>query len=252
MKLMPKFIPVRPDFMAPGPNIKIEKKEGLLVEQSSTRMPDEQNEDEDFVPYRYYESHKILGKLFRAIDEHEIFGDLHKYRIPSSSSEKSLLDQLWSRVKNKCKFIHWRQHLVEAQEIREMYEECLLNIMKNYSEHPLRPMSELEAFIGNILGAQGSQSKRQRDLSVPMKEAFDRDVAFIVGCIRGNGDEEWEDVDSESGDGNRALERSIACFEVSLGEAMRVVRGGRKNEPLVSFRYIAAAVCLKEMERVFG
>jgi hypothetical protein len=251
MKLMPKFIPVRPDFMAQGPNIKIEKKEGLLVEQSSTQMPDERAEDEDFVPYRYYESQKILGKLFRAIDEHEIFSDLHKYRMPSSNSEKSLLDQLWSYVKKECRLVHWKQHLILAQEIRDMYEDCLLNIMKTYSEHPLRPMSELEAFIGNILGAQGSQSRRQRDLSVP-KEAFDRDVAFIIGCIRGNRDEEGEDVDSENGDGYEALARSVACFEVSLGEATRVPQGGRKNEPLVSFRYIAAAVCLKEMERVFG
>lgn len=153
-------------------------------------------------------------------------------------------------MKQKCRLIPWRHHLAEAEEIRDMYEECLLNIMKNYSEHPLRPISELEAFIGNILGARGSQSKRQRDLSIPMKEAFDRDVAFIVGCIRGNNGEEPENSKDE--DEYEALERSIACFEVSLGEAKRVVQGGRKNEPLVSFRYITAAVCLKEMEKVFG
>jgi hypothetical protein len=28
--------------------------------------------------------------------------------------------------------------------------------------------------------------------------------------------------------------------------------GGRKNELLVSFRYITAAVCLREMDRIFG
>jgi hypothetical protein len=189
MKLMPKFIPVRPDFMAPGPDVKIERNEGLLLEQTSPQIPDDQNEDEDFTPYRYNKSTKILGKLFRAIDEHEIFGDLHRYRR-ASSSRITLLDKLWIYVKQKCRLIHWRQHLVEAQEIKDMYEDCLLNIMKTYSEHPLRPMSELEAFIGNILGARGSQSKRQRDLSVPMKEAFDRDVAFIVGCIRGNNGED--------------------------------------------------------------
>lgn len=248
MKLMPKFIPVRPDFMAPGPDVKIEKKEGLLLEQTSPQIPDDQNEDEDFTPYRYYESTKILGKLFRAIDEHEIFGDLHRYRM-ASSSRITLLDKLWTYVKQKCRLIHWRQHLVEAQEIKDMYEDCLLNIMKTYSEHPLRPMSELEAFIGNILGARGSQSKRQRDLSVPMKEAFDRDVAFIVDCIRGNNGE--DDGDSDDEYEYEALERSIACFEVSLGEATRVAQGGRKNEPLVSFRDIAAAECLKEMEKAF-
>ncbi|KAE9375996.1 rna-dependent rna polymeras-like protein [Stipitochalara longipes BDJ] len=249
MKLMPRFIPVRPDFMAPGPNIKIEKKEGLLVEQSSIQRVDEQDEEEDFTPYRYYESTKILGKLFRAIDEHEIFSDLHSHRMTSDSG-KLLLDELWTYVQQKCRLIHWNRHLNDAREIKDMYEECLLNVTKNYSEHPLRPITELEAFIGNILGARGSQSKRQRDLSIPMKEAFDRDVAFIVGCIRGNKGEDAKDSANE--DEYKALERSIACFDVSLGEARRVAQGGRKNEPLVSFRYIAAAICLKEMEKVFG
>jgi len=244
MKKMPKFIPVRPDFMAPGPNIKIEKKEGLLLEQSAIRTQDEHNDDEDFTPYRYYESQKILGKLFRAIDEHEIFSDLHKYRVISSGGQ-ALLDRVWDHVAQKCRLIHWHHHLTEAQEIRDMYEDCLLNIMKNYSEHPLRPMSELEAYIGNILGAQGSQSKRQRDLSIPMKEAFDRDVSYIVSCIRGSRDDDGERLDE-------ALGRSIACFSVSLGEVTRVTMGGRKNEALVSFRYIAAAVCLREMDKVFA
>lgn len=90
MKLMPRFEPVRPDFMAPGPNIKIEKKDGLLVEQPSTQSPDEQSEEEDFTPYRYYESPKILGKLFRAIDEHEIFSDLHRYRMTPALGEHCL------------------------------------------------------------------------------------------------------------------------------------------------------------------
>ncbi|CZR68497.1 related to RNA-directed RNA polymerase [Phialocephala subalpina] len=243
MKLMPKFNPVRPDFMAPGPNIKIEKKEGLLLEQSQTHTQDVSNDDEDFTPYRYYESDKILGKLYRAIDEHQIFSDLHKYRMISSGSQP-LLDRVWDHVARKCRLIQWHHHLTEAQEIRETYEDCIHNIMRNYSEHPLRPISELEAFIGNILGAQGSQTRRQRDLSITMKEALNRDVSYIVGCIRGPN----EDDDERS---DEALARSIACFSVSLGEVPRVMMGVRKKEALVSFRYIAAAVCLRGMDRVF-
>lgn len=126
------------------------------------------------------------------------------------------------------------------------YEESILNIMKNYSDHPLRPMSELEAFIGNILGAQGSQTRRQRDLSIPMKEALDRDMSYIVTCIRGTEEDEYDEEPSDV-----PLARSIACFSVSLGEVTRVMMGGRKTEALVSFRYVAAAVCLREMEKVF-
>jgi len=91
---MPKFIPILPGFMVPGPNIKIEKKEGLLVEQPATQTQDEPNDDEDFTPYRYYESTKILGEIYRAINEQEIFGDLHKY-IKISSGIPSLLDRIW-------------------------------------------------------------------------------------------------------------------------------------------------------------
>jgi hypothetical protein len=113
--------------------------------------------------------------------------------------------------------------------------------MKNYSEHPHRPLSELEAFIGNILGVQGFQSKKQRDLSITMKEAFDRDVAYFVTCIVGS-----PEISDERSLG--ALGRSIACFSVSLEEQELVPMGGRKNEPLVSFRYLTAALCLRKLD----
>lgn len=113
--------------------------------------------------------------------------------------------------------------------------------MTAYSEHPSRPLSELEAFIGNILGVTGSQSKKQRDLSVTMKEAYDRDTAFIVSCI----------LNDDEGDHARdALERSIACFAVGLTENGKSSKGaGRRGKAsLESFGYIAAAVCLRELD----
>jgi hypothetical protein len=111
--------------------------------------------------------------------------------------------------------------------------------MSSYSEHPSRPISELEAFIGNILSVTGTQSKKQRDLSVTMKEAFDRDAGFVVDCIIN--DEEGEYAEN-------ALEKSMACLSVCLGEGSAFVSAGRYSEVLVSFGYLAAAVCLKEME----
>ena len=104
--------------MAPGPNIKIEEKEGLLLQEASIRAPD-QNSDEDYKPYRYYKSNKILGKLYRAIDEHEIFGNLRKYRSVGSGG-KTLLDRVWDHVQNRGQLINWHQYLTEAQEIRDM------------------------------------------------------------------------------------------------------------------------------------
>jgi hypothetical protein len=108
--------------------------------------------------------------------------------------------------------------------------------MKTYSEHPHRPLSELEAFIGNILGKTGSQTKHQRELSTTMKERFDEDAAFIVNCIVRDGGERSDE----------ALERSMACLAVSLDDKYSY----KRRDQLLSFKYVAAAVCLRELERL--
>jgi hypothetical protein len=115
------------------------------------------------------------------------------------------------------------------------YEEALLVIMTEYSEHPVRRLTELEAFIGNILGKTGAQSRHQRELSTNMKDKFEEEALFIVNCILKE-DGDWSE---------ESLERSMACLAVSL-EAPKT---HRKQEHLLSFKYVAAAVCLREVER---
>ena len=66
--------------------------------------------------------------------------------------------------------------------------------MTEFSEHPLRPLTELEAFVGNILGRTGAQSKRQRELSTSLKEKFEFDSAFFVNCILKDNDERSEEA----------------------------------------------------------
>jgi hypothetical protein len=110
--------------------------------------------------------------------------------------------------------------------------------MSEYSQHPLRPLSELEVFVGSILGKTGKQSKQQRDLSATMKERFEKDAVFLINNIVKDGTEPSME----------ALERSVACFEVSF----EIGRIRKKSEQLVSFKYVAAAVCLREIERCSG
>lgn len=122
MKKIPKVKPIRPDFMAPGPKIKIVNKEGLMLDQSDPLQDDEDeydNEEEDFTPYKYYTSDKVLGKLFRAVDEHDIFSELHKYRM-TSRENTNLLDELWHHVSRRTVMIQWHQHILEAQDLRDM------------------------------------------------------------------------------------------------------------------------------------
>lgn len=109
--------------------------------------------------------------------------------------------------------------------------------MTDYSPHPQHPLSELEVFTGNILGRTGAPSRTQRELSKTMRETFDENATFIVNCILKNGDE-WSE---------QALERSIACLAVSLEDDPY-----HRREPLVSFKYVAAAICLREVERLPG
>ena len=113
--------------------------------------------------------------------------------------------------------------------------------MKQYSTHPSRPLTETEVFSGSILGKTGgAQSKRQRESSVTMKEKYERDVTYIVQWIT-KGDSE---VDGKGAD--EALERSIACLYV----ASQSIRLGKRYGELVSFFWVAAAVCLKEVEKL--
>jgi hypothetical protein len=80
--MMPKFSQYRPDFMAYGPHITVLKNKPLAF---SAPEKAEIDDEEDTPTYKYYESDKILGKLFRAIDEGEIFADIQKTRKPRST-----------------------------------------------------------------------------------------------------------------------------------------------------------------------
>jgi hypothetical protein len=115
------------------------------------------------------------------------------------------------------------------------YESCILDIATEYGAQPSRPLSELEVIIGNILGRTGAQSRKEHELSVSMRDRFSEDLAYIVNCILKDGREKSAE----------SLAQSIACFEVSLEPVTTALRSG---VGLVSFRYVAAAVCLKEVD----
>ncbi|TAQ89950.1 hypothetical protein B7494_g1737 [Chlorociboria aeruginascens] len=227
MSKMPKYSPYRPDFEAPGPHVILHPREGINFDEPQERSLDENNDDEDEItPFTYYPSDKILGKLYRAIDEREIFGEVqHRTLLAGTSHTSTIMSDVWRYVQETCHGFQW-EHLKEfAWDTRDMYEEGLSNIMLEYSEHPLRPLSELEVFVGNILGRTGAQSKQQRELSVTLKERFNDHSAFVVNCILKDND----DYSSE------ALERSMACLAISLEEKPGYA-GWRRGESLLSFK----------------
>ncbi|MCJ1227023.1 hypothetical protein MMC12_003678 [Toensbergia leucococca] len=232
---------IRPDFQAPGPRLLIEEDIKLVEEdldRSEARNEIDDILDNDQSQMRYYKSQKALGKLYRAIDEKE-FCEQIKTQSLSSGNRRSIIDTVWKWVQEQTTLIQWK-HLTDlAMDIKEAYEENLVETMLRYSTHPPHYLSEVEVCAGSILGKNGAQSHRQREFSVGMKEQYERDVAYTVACI----------TQGEDGAGtNQALERSIACLAVGCTR----VRVRKKVGELVSFAWVAAAVCLKEVERLRG
>ena len=221
---------------------------------------DELEEAESYDPpkIRYYESQKILGKLYREIDEVEFFQQLQSSSESSHLGGRDIFKAVWRYVEEKTALIEWKHHIELARDIRERYFQCYrpcsehvltsTNILRSYEENLADTMlsssshfvSEIEVFTGSILGKNGAQNHRQRESSKSMKDKHDRDTAYAVQCIlRGEGEDD---------SGEEALERSIACLYV----ARRAAKPRKKVGPLYSFAWIAAAVCLKEVEDLLG
>lgn len=218
--------------MAPGPYIKIDKElryEDVVSTYSSALS------EEATMKYRYYESKRVLGTLYRAIDERGFFLNLKEKLLKQGRSiDEPLMTKLWRYVSQETSLLQWQQHVEWAWDIREMYEDNLLDTMYQFSVDPHQPLTELEAFIGHIVGKNGAQSKRQRENSTNLKEKFDRDVTFTIENITGK----------QGGDRDDALARAVACLSVGIDE--------REKNTLQSFQWVAAATCLKEILRLKG
>lgn len=308
--------------MASGPRVLIQDEIFLHSPQSDIDDDNIDDSEETLMPKtRYYESSKVLGKLYRAIDEHKIFLEIHR---PSSSSTsfgakktkdaRSALELVWEYIHSKTPHVvGWSNYKTFAISAKRAYESDLVDTMINYASHPAHALSEVEVFCGHIFGYKngGMPSKRQRENSVTMREKHERDVQRLIGLIvngvggeeeggkgeegeEGEEEEEEEEVEVEGegkgeggdesvGDGKGdALERSIACLALAVGvvneggpkgggpfgrgsifgvgggsntahqwggSSNSSRSGGKIGAGLVSFGWIVAAVCLKELER---
>jgi hypothetical protein len=122
LKEIPRSPSIRPDFMAPGANTKIEK--GISIQALASQDQDET----DPRGYRYYESEKVLGALYRSIDEEAFFEALEDdaSSVFSKESDFSVLDQVWHYVEMATHCVHWRTYLSAAAEIRDSYVKPIL------------------------------------------------------------------------------------------------------------------------------
>jgi len=114
----------RPHFMTPGPHVEILKDKPISFDDAPSSEYDDLDEDENFTKCKYYPTQKILGKLFDAIDEREIFQRVQQTTLENSlhgtkGAPTSVLKGVWNHVQSQCKVTPWDNHLGRARGIRD-------------------------------------------------------------------------------------------------------------------------------------
>jgi hypothetical protein len=110
--------------MAPGPHVHITKLKGIsfIDFPAGEDYLDQDDQDDNFPSYRYYESDRVIGKLFRAIDERQIFENIQNRALNEGiTSESTVIGAVWDYVQSTCKLIQWKHLQAWAQDIRDMY-----------------------------------------------------------------------------------------------------------------------------------
>ncbi|KAL1800749.1 hypothetical protein ACET3X_001091 [Alternaria dauci] len=249
MNLIPRGVDhVRPDFMAPVSNLFINNMGAAELEElegDDIDNPDGVSVlDPDKARNQFYRSDKILGVLYRDIDEKTFFASL-KNDFRTSRRHlvgESLVQKLERYVLREIQGVQWEHHWDFAEELREAYEENLLEIMDTLRPTRGEPLTELEVFSGNILGKkERAPSRYIREANLEVQERFNRDVSNMVRLIVKGDAADDDDAGSE------ALPRSVACFMVALETV-----GWENYRNLQSWKYVAAAVCLEQLERYNG
>ncbi|KAL8860175.1 MAG: hypothetical protein Q9178_003439 [Gyalolechia marmorata] len=234
----------RPDFMAPGRKVKVEKY-GISFEGEQIDLvePDDPRRVGEPRPHRYYESKKILGILYRSIDERAFFKDLHE-RSPilkdDARPSKGVLVSLWEYLQAETTELEWEHYVDYAWGMRESYEASVYEIILQYSTNNAEVLEEIEVFIGNIICRNGYRSKRQKEYISSMKEKYDREALMLIAAMRENDETAGEEE-------LKALRRSMACLYVGIQEPRereRRTEGSRRD----TFAWIAAAAAMRELE----
>ncbi|PGH04763.1 hypothetical protein AJ79_06984 [Helicocarpus griseus UAMH5409] len=271
---IPKFPRYKPDFMAPGPRVLIAESLSFLKEDDAMTVQDDDEDEDERPPARFYKSYKVLGKLYRSIDEVEFLHHRQNVMDRPSVTSGSVLGGVWEYVRQETEGFIWDHHIKFALGIREIYEDNVWDIMHRYSSTPWKSfITEYEVFVGTILGLGQKLNQRQKDASKDMREEYEGLVEFVTSRIQ----------DRESG-GTESLERSIACLYIAVEEERKANqhgnvrqssrstvrrrdnsiasyyrqekqdqqgrhgRDGRKGR-LLSFPWIAAIVCLREVDK---
>jgi hypothetical protein len=134
MKQLPKYDRFRPDFMAPSPRVHVNETGEVEIEEL-----DEINDgafegiDEERRPLRYYKSQKVLGQLYRNIDEKRFLDDMHQHkrRVWSAVSSHGFIANLCKYVLHQASLysVLYEGYMDLAREIRAGYVEIQSSLL---------------------------------------------------------------------------------------------------------------------------
>ncbi|KAI9007106.1 RNA dependent RNA polymerase-domain-containing protein [Gaertneriomyces semiglobifer] len=235
---LPRPSEARPDFMSPMPLVAVGKggsgRERIRLESVKLERDDNDDDAEDLWTFAYYESNKILGKLYRAVNEEDILHDLQSSNLADERRDDHLLLKIY---RYGCE--QWSQfypgtdseaNIQEARELQEAYDDAVLDLATTFAFSHQYILRELEVFCC-IISGKGKASKRQRDLSEGLRERFHELYQWVT-----------EQMGGESG-GTAAFQKSLACLESTLSPDNNSGRTSKGR----SFGWIAAAVLLSEI-----
>ena len=123
MMQAPRSNTYRPDFMAPGPFIKLDQTTPRIAYQEEALEEDEEDivaaQDPDKRTTKYYESDKALGVLYRRIDEAAFYDEINKHASGFTKKRGIVAQKIWDYVQGQVQLVFWGHHVPLAREIKE-------------------------------------------------------------------------------------------------------------------------------------
>jgi hypothetical protein len=179
MSKCPRVDRFKPDFMAPSPRLLKDIDRKLTLEDDGMKKSDDEDNPENvFHPdkrakrTKFYESSKVLGKLYRAINEEEFLDELQKAPVQDQRGV-SVMQKLWRYIEKHTRGIQWK-HLCEwARELKNEYEELVYDMQSSYGTRH-HPLTEVEVFTGSILGNEDGSlpTRRTKENAKSMRDVF--------------------------------------------------------------------------------
>ncbi|KDN62798.1 putative RNA dependent RNA polymerase [Colletotrichum sublineola] len=267
---IPKAPRFRPDFLAPAPPAQLYDRTHIDFLGEDEVVDDD--EDAQGPNHKYYKSEKILGELYRNVNEKQIW-DEDISRVVSNAGP-SVWDQFVGLMQRKIEEyskgrIRWETKREQAKSLRDVFEDTVSGFMIQYSDNHMKQLTEVEVFCGSIFNKTGSQTRRQKDNSKKLKQDFDRLADHITQQMRRKvrnvegsatvvhdgvdptidkeapGHADVDDLDRLLAPNREALEMSYACLMVGLTVDHDV--DYEHWAQLQSFKVIAASVLLREL-----